>query len=81
MSPIRFIKNGSSSLSDGPQVSGEEFQLQEAASCLRIGLSSVNVDIEGRDFDELSVFIAQQELALKHTSNIFDIFSLASQTV
>ncbi len=50
VSPISFIKNGSSSLSDGPQVSSEAFQLQEAASCLKISLSGVSVEIDGKDF-------------------------------
>ena len=78
VSPIRFIKNSSSNISDGPKLPSEEFQLENASSCLKVRLSGIDIDIEGRDFDELSDFIIQQELALKHTSNILDIFSLAS---
>lgn len=81
VSPIRFIKNNSSNQSDGPKVPSEEFEMEQAASCTRICLSGVNIEIEGRDFDALSIFIAQQELALKHTSNVFDIYSIFNQAV
>jgi len=59
----------------------DDFQLPASTSTLKVVLKGVCVEIDGRDIDSLSTFIMQQELALKHTSNIMDIFSLLSSSV